>query len=436
MPQILPKQQEAYNALKSEDVRFVLYGGAAGGGKSWLGCEWILQCAHNLPGTRWFVGRNNLKDTRESVVVTWNKVCKVHNYSAFSHSDNVIRLKNSSEIIFLDLTFYPYKDPLYERFGSKEFTGGWIEEAGEVNFTAFDVLKSRIGRHLNKEYELSPKILITCNPKKNWLYDEFFKPFQNGTLSKDKAFIQALPTDNPYLTAEYMQSLESIKDRATRERLLAGNWDYDDDPNTLIEFDAILDLYENSHVRKGREKYITADIAFTSDRFVMMLWEGLNVTKIMAVTGKDPKVAVRDIQEWQDKYRVPNSHVIYDSDGVGKYIGGYIRGAKSFVNNARAKGNFENQKAECYYKLAEMINEREIAITAHLSEEDKELINQELGQVKSRDSEKDGKLRLLRKEDVKRNIGRSPDFADALMMRMYSIINKTKLPPRRATILQ
>ena len=49
----------------------------------------------------------------------------------------------------------------------------------------------------------------------------------------------------------------------------------------------------------------------------------------------------------------------------------------------------------------------------------KKRLIEELEQVKSRDLDKDGKLKIITKEEVKERLGRSPDFSDMLMMRMW-----------------
>lgn len=436
---LLRKQKEAYAKLRNKTTSYILYGGAAGGGKSWLGCEWLMQCGYYLPGTRWFIGRNNLVDTRGSVLITWAKVANAHNFREYKYGDHGIRFNNGSEIVFLDLTFYPKKDPLFERFGSKEFTGGWIEEAGEVDFGAFDTLKSRVGRHLNVELGLKPKILITCNPKKNWLYKDFYKPWKLGTLPSDMAFIPALPSDNYFLSDDYIESLKSIKDKAKKERLLLGNWEYDDDPTALIEFDAIIDAFNNAHVEPDkRERYITVDVAMQgSDLFVIAVWYGFVLVDIHIAPKSTGKSIVDEILAMQKKHNIRAAHVLYDNDGVGAFIGGpggFIPGAKPFKNGSKPlrnnpsgtrisvrdqHENYENLKTQCLYKMADRINDggywfRAIKGTVHET-----MLIEELEQLKSRDADKDGKLSVVRKETEKLILGRSPDLRDVVMMREY-----------------
>ena len=71
---------------------------------------------------------------------------------------NYIEFYNGSRIDLLDLMYKP-GDPFYERYGSIEYTGGWIEEGGEVNFGAYDTLKTRVGRHLNNELRVKTKVV-------------------------------------------------------------------------------------------------------------------------------------------------------------------------------------------------------------------------------------------------------------------------------------
>ena len=131
----------------------------------------------------------------QSTFVTWTKVSKYHKIPINDWTLNgkyyYIEFFNGSRIDLLDLDYQP-SEPDYERFGSLEYTGGWIEEAGEVHFMAFDILKSRIGRHLNKELSIYPKMFIIGNPSKNWSYRIFFLPWEKGELPKGYAFIQAL----------------------------------------------------------------------------------------------------------------------------------------------------------------------------------------------------------------------------------------------------
>lgn len=423
------KQHEAYQILQDDVTKYLLFGGGAGGGKSFLGCEWLVVLSYIYPGIKSFIGRNELKRLMASSFLTFTKVCKHHAIPdsewSLNSKYNYIEFANGSRIDLLDVKYLP-SDPLYERFGSLEYTVGWLEEAGEIEFKAFDVLKSRIGRHMNDL--VMAKMLLTCNPKKNWLYPTFYKPHKEGTLSPQYAFVQSLYGDNPHTAKSYESDLDEIKDVATRQRLMFGNWEYDDSPGKLMDYNYICDLFTNRIKVDGEPQYVTVDVArLGDDRAVIMRWKGLEVVEVQAF----PKTRLSTLKEILrslcDTYMIPRSHVIADEDGVG---GGLVDefGCMGFVNNSaciqppeakydpKKKINYANLKSQCAFMLAEYVNAHKIAIR---STEYEEYIKEELEQVQQDEPDKERRLKIISKEEVKKNIGRSPDFSDALLMRMW-----------------
>ena len=415
------KQLLAYRHLADPRIRYVVYGGAAGGGKSWLGCDWLMRCCWAFPKTRWFVGRNNIKDSRESVLVTFGKVADSYGFTDYRITDDGIKFTNGSEIVLLDLTFYPQKDPMFERLGSKEFTGGWIEEAGEVHYMAYEVLKSRIGRHLNEEYGLEAKMLITCNPKKNWLYKHFYKPHIDGTLPKDCAFVQALVYDNPFITPDYIRTLESIGVKSIRLRLLLGKWEYESNANQLADYDAILDCFTNERQTGDGVRRISADLAMKGrDRFVAFNWTGMAAKLAIDKPYSTGREIETDLRDESRRHGVRRSNIIADSDGLGQYLDSYLEGIKTFHGGAPAPDNtYFNLKSQCAFKLAEVINAGLLCIDC--PEELQSTIAEELEAcLVARDVDADtSKKRIIDKREMKAVLGRSPDYFDPLMMRMY-----------------
>ena len=421
-------------------------GGGAGGGKSWLGAEWLLTNCYRYPGTRWFIGRNELKRLMSSSYITFGKVCKLHNIPRddwkLNGQYNFIEFRNGSRIDLLDLKYQP-SDPLFERLGSLEYTGGWIEEAGEVHFLAFDVLKSRIGRHLNDEYKLRPaKLLLTCNPTQNWLYRVFYKPWKDGTLPKEYAFVRSLYNDNRYTAEVYGQQLSEIKDNVLRARLRDGHWEYSPGDNLLVEYDALIDLFTNpvDDSENIATRYLTADIArFGGDKTMLGIWEGWNLTEVITKEKQGLDVTAEDIRNLLFEHHIPYSHAVIDEGGVGGGVVDHLKGVKGFVSNnapftnpneehldpkARKKENYKNLKAQCAFMLADKINTHLIAITADMGEAERENAIDELMQLRKKETAVDAPLQLITKDEMKENLGHSPDFMDMMIMRMYFEVAK------------
>lgn len=416
------KQQECLEALTSGQYREILYGGAAGGAKSWTGASWLVYMCETYAGSKWFVGRESLTKLEQSTIETFKKVIKHYQVEGvvWKQKGNYLLFGNGSRIDFIDLGFYP-GDKEFERFGSVEYTGGWIEEASEIHFGAFDVMKTRIGRWMNDELGIKPVLFVTCNPKKNWLYYEFYGPWKRKALRPNQYFIQAFVQDNPAVGSDYIDQLRSISEKSKKERLLLGNWDYEDDPNTLCDFDAIMDMFTNDHVdRLPGDRFGSADLAMKGrDRFVGGSWRGFSVVVKIDKEFATGKEIEKDVKQMMIEDAIPHSKMIVDSDGLGSYLESYLVGIKEFHGAAAATDKeFLNMKSQCGFKLAEIVNKRLIKI--HCTEEQKQRIIHELGVLKSKDVDADEKRkRLISKEEMKDLLRRSPDYLDMLLMRMY-----------------
>lgn len=416
------KQANAWEILLNDNGIFeLLYGGAKGGAKSYTGCQWEIEMCGTYPGVNYFVARKELNDLRKYTLPSFIEVFQKNNlkfddFCKFNGQDSIINFYNGSKIHMISCKHLP-SDPLYERFGSMQMTGGWLEEAGEIPVEAKNNLKASIGRWKNMDYNIPNKLLLTANPKKNFLKAEFINPYKKGSLDKNKAYIQAFVYDNkPYIGEQYIKNLENLTG-VNKERLLDGNWDYEDDPTSLIKHEAILDLYTNDFVIKGN-KYIIADIArYGSDTAIISIWDGLRLIDYHKFDISSTVDIQNCINAMRNKYKIPVSRCLADEDGVG---GGIVDNCKivGFVNNSKPNdAQYENLKTECGYKLSKLINN--IYIECELPDKDKEELNEELGELKTYDSDNERKLRILPKVKIKENIGRSPDWLDVFIMRMY-----------------
>ena len=413
-------QGKAIEYLFDKQTTEVLFGGAAGGGKSWVGCSWLILLCIKYPKTRYLMGRSKLDSLKKTTLNTFFEVCQTWGIIANKHynfnaGSNIIKFYNDSEIILKDLFLYP-SDRNFDSLGSLEITAAFIDEANQITEKAKNIVASRM-RYKLDDYGIIPKLLMTCNPAKNWVYTQYYKPSKEGVQKPHRKFIQSLVDDNKFISKHYKTQLLTL-DELSKQRLLFGNWEYDATKDSLIEYDAIINLF--SQTGKQGDKYLSCDVArFGSDKTVIMYWEGLHIKKIKTLLKSAINEVVNEIRLLQQQYAVRLTNIIVDEDGVGGGVKDYMR-CRGFVNNSKAlKGeNYQNLKTQCYYKLADMVNTAQIGIDCK-DVNIKNNIIEELEQVRTKDADKDNKLQIISKETVKDIIGRSPDYSDALAMRMF-----------------
>jgi len=424
------KQKEAFNLLRDKKTTELFYGGGAGGGKSYLGCIWLVFSCLAYPGTRWLMGRARLKSLKESTFLSFLEVLKDWGLKKdtdwkYNAMEGSVHFTNGSSVYLKDLFLYP-TDPEFDSLGSTEYTGAFMDEVSEITEKAKMIVMSRLRFKLD-EYDLVPKLLMASNPAKNWAYKSFWRPWTEGKLESYREFIPALVGDNPFMSKYYVENLNKL-DKNSKERLLFGNWNYDDDPSKIFNYDKILDLFTNNITIPTRsQNYISCDVArYGADLTVAIVWREWNIQKIVTMKKSSVPEVVELLNSLAKTHSVPHSNIVIDEDGVGGGVVDFMDNCKGFVNNSSPKEtefskkihNYRNLKSQCYFKLAELVNGGHIAC-CDVSIDVKKLIIEDLEQIAQKNIDKDGKIEILGKDEMKLKLGRSTDFSDAMMMRCY-----------------
>ncbi len=163
-----------------------------------------------------------------------------------------------------------------------------------------------------KEFGITGKMLLTCNPRKGHLYDDFIRP-KHG-LAPHRKFVQILYTDNPHIDQEkYKSGILNTKNKVQIERLLHGNWEYDETPGKLYQYDAILDMRTNP-IKNG-DKFIIGDPArLGEDQAWIMVRDGWEEKETVIYDKCTTDVYRKKVQELAQKYHINMSRVLLDAD--------------------------------------------------------------------------------------------------------------------------
>jgi hypothetical protein len=200
-----------------------------------------------------------------------------------------------------------------------------------------------------------------------------------------------------------------------------------EEDDSLFNFDHISSSVFKNVPQPIDKKYLSVDVArFGSDRSVVVVWSGLVVLEVKVYTKLSTTELSTEIKDIMRMYGIHPTNVIVDSDGVGGGVADIIRGS-NFVNNSKAlhEQNFINLKSQCYVKLSELFKEGKISINVMEPSVVDEL-TQELLAVKLKDIDKDNKVAVMSKDEMKKILGKSPDLSDAFMMRMYFEVKNQK----------
>lgn len=423
------RQIEVLDLWENEKIETIIYGGAKACGKSYLGAFIFLSMAWRYPGTHYFIARKRLTDITKAFIPTWNELISNYQVQDICHVNqqkNWIEFNNGSKVLFFECRYLP-QDPLYARFGSHQMTQGWIEEGGEIDAEAKANLQATIGRWKNNEYNIPPKLLITCNPSPNFLFD-IYKQYQEKKLPPHTAFVTALPTDNPYIPERYIKNLQVNLSPSMAKRLLFGQWEFDT-TNNLFKYEKILTACDRTRDNHLGSRYLAIDVAIGGDDYSCILLVNSDTQyftfTILAYTqGLDAHSLFNQIKHYQNVYAINSYRTAFDADGVGGYLRSFLPAGQPYRTGSKAnRENFKNLRAECLFYLATLFDEERVFI--HCNHSERQQLIREFSVVEElQGSTGAEKLDCTSKTEIKSLIGNSPDILDAFTIATSFFVGK------------
>ena len=284
-----------------------------------------------------------------------------------------------------------------------------FDEAPRARVEAYYALRSTITATGGKM-----KLIGNFGGTANWMHQLKEKALTDKEYSYFKVTAWDAVAEGILSEAEILQAQKDLPTKVFKQLYLAEEQESDDQ---LCSFDAINSLWTNTHVPNG-QRYITADIALHgSDKFIVFVWDGLRLIDYTEVDKCEANEVELLLKSKAEKFQVMRSNIVYDADGLGSFLRGYLAGAKPFNNGGKpTTATYKNLKSECGYLLAKKINAGEIYINCEI---DKSTIIKELECLQSYALDNEMKMQLLPKAKIKEQIGHSPDKLDAFIMRMY-----------------
>ena len=202
----------------------------------------------------------------------------------------------------------------------------------------------------------------------------------------------------------------------------------------------IRDLFTNTITKDG-DKYLIVDVArYGRDKTVFNFFDGLESIRRERYEEQGTDKTIQLIRDKAAAERIPYSNILIDEDGVGGGVVDQLTGVRGFVaasspiptrtmirkqmlptasltiEGKQPIAAFQHLKAQCAFKLAELVETHRMAVRPQGDEDE---ITDDLTQIKQKDMDMDGKLKIVPKEEVKEALGRSPDVGDTFIMRMW-----------------
>lgn len=217
----IPPPNEKQAAFFKARNRFVAYGGARGGGKSWAVRQKAKLLALYYPGIRILIMRRTFPELKENHILPLQK--DLSGLAVYRETDKVFLFSGGSRIKF----GYCDTEKDVNQYQGQEFDVIFMDEAThftELQFLALTACVRGVNRFPKRMY-------LTCNPGgvgHAWVKRLFVdRRFKAGENPEDYVFIRASVYDNKAVMQDggaYVRMLQNLPEQL-RRAWLDGEWD-------------------------------------------------------------------------------------------------------------------------------------------------------------------------------------------------------------------
>ena len=274
--------------------------------------------------------------------------------------------------------------------------------------------------------------------------DEFSKLGFNkiDMFVKSVTFIKGKLEENVELLSSDPSYLANLaqQDEEQRARDLEGNWNYKTTGDDMIKMDDMERFFAIPQLSGGK-LYATCDVAFDGgDSLVMWLWKGWHIDDIF-VCRLDSKGSVNAVDSKLKEWGVLEENFCYDLNGVGQTFKGFFKRAVPFNNresvDVKLKNVYDTIKSQSAYLFAKKLINGEISINPRLLGMKfsgkgfekvplRQILMKERKCIRADENASDKGFCLIKKMDMKKIVGHSPDYFESLLMRMIFEIKQTQ----------
>lgn len=272
-------------------------------------------------------------------------------------------------------------------------------------------------------------------------YEEYGTPQE--LFIKSVAFVEAKLSDNKKLMQSDGSYLANLANQSEEQRArdLDGNWKYRSLGDDLIKLSNMDYFFKNEFQYGDKKRRASCDVAFDGgDNLVLWFWVGNHIQDIFTCSATS-KTAMQNVKNKLEEWHVLEEDFTYDLSGIGQSFKGFFPNAQPFNNREsvedRYKGQYDNIKSQCAYLFYHKFNNGEISINPDILTQKfsgkgysnvplRDVLMNERKAIKKDINQTDKGFCIIKKMDMKRAVGHSPDFIEAMLMRFIFDIKQQK----------